>query len=587
MAMGTLFGALLCAIELTGVTGSGLRARAFFDANNVKVGDPMVLTVDFLGEADFRALHPPALSRAVDRRTWRLDDASAKTDTFRDARRLTYRVRPLREGVIWFPSLEFSYVGPDGEARTVRSNDIPVHARGGAQVVVAGMDEGPDGLPDPPALVADVKSCALSDDERFAWRKACASPSADAFAAFSFPEAKMNEARCAILDGNWARALKVYARLEWAVGQTPEMERGIVAALARRFDNPGAELPVWRQVLRPVLRLGWRGRVGVVVGGLASLALLGWLLGRAIRALACVAAALLLALPASAQDIFRQMQQMQERMEQQMQQMRQSVGGFGFHIGEKEPREAVTVTASVATDRGKLQVGEPFEFIVSLEAPRTVSIGEIRMTPSETFGLTVTGPAQNLADGRSKNPSNVVKRLSVPVRYDVPFRGRMSFAIEGMVSGRQSSFGGRFNLTFSNSFRCDTEPIPVDIRPLPSAGQPDDFAGVVSEGLTVLELPDLLRVETNDVVTITYRVRPKGYVPADFLPGWAAFEWSRQADREGKVQEIEYRRFFVADGAPATPVVSISYYDPRKKAYRTATAGGTQLKYVAPAADGK
>lgn len=397
----------------------------------------------------------------------------------------------------------------------------------------------------------------------------------------------MNEARCAILDGNWARALKVYARLEWTIGQTPEIERGIVAALARRFDNPGAELPVWRQVLRPVLRYGWRGRVGVVAGGLAALALLGWLLGRGIRALACLAALLLLALPASAQDIFQQMQQMQERMEQQMQRMRQSVGGFGFHIGEKEPREPVTVTASVATDRKRLQVGEPFEFIVSLEAPRTASIGQISMTPSETFGLTVTGPAQNLPDAKSRNPSNVVKRLAVPVRYDVPFRGKMSFAVEGMVSGRQTSFGGRMSFSFSNSFRCETEPLEIDIRPLPSAGQPADFAGVVSEGLTVLELPDLLRVETNDVVTITYRVKPKGYVPADFLPRGAAFEWSRQTDREGRVQEIEYRRFFVADGAAATPVLSIPYYDPRTKSYKTAKAGGMPLKYVAPAAEGK
>lgn len=270
-----------------------------------------------------------------------------------------------------------------------------------------------------------------------------------------------------------------------------------------------------------------------------------------------------------------------------MQRMRQSFGGFGFRIGEKEVREPVTVTASVATDRERLQVGEPFAFIVSLEAPRTVSIGEIRMTPSEMFGLTVTGPAQNLADGTSGNPSNVVKRLSVPVRYDVPFKGEISFAIEGMASGRHTGFGGRVNMTFSNSFRCDTAPLPVHVRPLPSAGQPDDFAGVVSEGLTVLELPDILRVETNDVVTITYRIRPKGYVPADFLPRGAAFEWARQTDRDGRVQEIEYRRFFVADGAAATPVISIPYYDPRRKAYATATAGGMPLRYVAPAADGK
>lgn len=53
-----LAAALLCVIELLGVSGGELRSRAFFDANNVKVGDPLVLTVDFIGDADFRALHP-------------------------------------------------------------------------------------------------------------------------------------------------------------------------------------------------------------------------------------------------------------------------------------------------------------------------------------------------------------------------------------------------------------------------------------------------------------------------------------------------------------------------------------------------
>ena len=59
---------VLCVIRLVGVTGSDLRARAFFDANNVKVGDPLVLTIDFVGEAEFSDLHPPALAGAVDRR---------------------------------------------------------------------------------------------------------------------------------------------------------------------------------------------------------------------------------------------------------------------------------------------------------------------------------------------------------------------------------------------------------------------------------------------------------------------------------------------------------------------------------------
>ena len=278
---------MLCAIELAGVHGDSLRTRAFFDANNVKVGDPLVLTIDFIGDADFRSLHPPALAKSVARADWKVDDASAKTDTYRNARRLTYRVRPLREGLLWFPALTFSYAAEGGETRTTRSNAIPVHARRGSEVVVAGMAEAIDGetMPAPPPLRTDP-GVALSDDALFAWRKACATPTADAFAAFDFPAARLNEAACAVRDGAWARALSVYSRLEWRIGQTEEVERGIVAALARRFDNPNAELQVWRQILRPVLRFPWPGRVGIVAGAAAAVALLFWLLGRIVRAIA-------------------------------------------------------------------------------------------------------------------------------------------------------------------------------------------------------------------------------------------------------------------------------------------------------------
>ena len=577
---------LVAAIVLQGVTGEDLRARAFFDANNVKVGDPMVLTVDFIGEADFKTLHPPALSKAVDRRDWKLDDVSAKTDTFRDARRLTYRVRPMREGVLWFPALEFEYAGADGEKRFVRANEIPVHAKVGAQVVVEEMGEDANAMPQPPALIKEVASSRsgkdsaspFSDDVMFAWKKALAKPSADAFAAFDFPEAKMNEATCAIRDGNWARALKIYQKLEWRIGQTPEIERGIVAALAARYENPAVELPVWRQVLRPVLRYGWKGRVDLVVGGFALLALVFWLLGRGIRAVACLAVAVGFAASADAQGIFQQMEEQMNRMRQQMQQS--FGGGFSFGFGGEERREAIRVTAKLETSKKMLQVGESFDFIISLEYPKTASVGQVRLNPSETFGLSFTGEVRNLPDAPSSNPTNVVKRLAVPSRYDVPYKGKVAFSVEGMVSGRQTRRG--FSMSFSNSFQADAAPIAVDVKPLASAGQPKDFSGIISEGLRLHETCDILKVGTNDVVTITYRLYPKGYVPADFLPKDAAFEWVRQNDRTGRIAEIEYRRYFVADGAAKTPKLSVSYYDPRTKAYRKVETGGTPLTYVSP-----
>ncbi|MGN0832032.1 MAG: hypothetical protein ACI4RD_00105 [Kiritimatiellia bacterium] len=570
----------LAAIHLVGVTGSELRTRAFFDANNVKVGDPMVLTVDFIGEAEFKDLHPPALARAVDRKDWKVDDVSAKTDTFRDARRLTYRVRPMREGLIWFPALDFTYDGPDGSPRRVRSNAIPVHAKAGAQVAVEELGEAPDAMPQPPALRRDVADASVfaTEDDRFRWRKALAHPTADAFLPFDFPEARMNEATCAIRAGNWARALKLYRQLEWRIGQTPEIEQGIVAALALRYENEAVELPVWRQVFRPVLRYGWPGRAGIAGGVVAVLAALFWLVGRGIRAVACVTIAVGCCCPAAAQGIFQQMEEQMNRMHRQLQ---QAFGGGGLGFGERHVREPVRIAAKLATDRRELQVGEPFEFILSLEYPKTASVGQIRLTPSESFGLVFTGQASNLTDGEPSNPSNVVKRLAVPARYDVPYRGRIAFSIEGMVSGRENRQDGAFSFTFSNSFRCDTDSLLLAVKPLPDAGQPDDFSGIVSEGLRVHETCDILRVETNDVVTITYRLFPNGYVPAEFQPKDVAFEWSRQQDREGRVREIEYRRYFVADGAAKTPELVISYYDPRTKAYEQARTGGTPLRYRA------
>ena len=578
---------LLAAVKLVGVTGGELTTRAYFDVNNAKVGDPLVLTIDFVGDADFTALHPPALSRHVPKEDWKVDDLSAKTETDTKrvggffssrevavARSLTYRVRPMREGVLWFPALEFEYEGPDGEVRTVAANEIPVHAKPGEQVVVKELAVDVEKMPEPPELAEDP-GVALGDDELFAWRKACAEPTADAFRDFRFAAGRMNEATCAIREGQWRRALGIYSRLEWSVGQTPEIERGILAARALKFDNAAAELPVWRVVGRPLLRYAWKGRVGILLGLALGVALLFWLLGRAIRALACVAFALLLVPAASGQGIFEEMERMMEQSRREMQQhMQQMHSSMGMTInGERQ--KPVEIKASVRTEPAELQVGEPFSFVLALETPRSVSIGQVQITPSEMFGLTVVGRVENLTDGVSKNSSNVVKRLSIPVRYDVPFKGKLSFAVTGMVSGRQRA--GNMSFSFSNSFSVDAAPIDVDIKPLPSAGQPDDFSGIISEGLGLSERLDMKKVGTNDVIRITYRLECRGYLPKGWRPEGVAFEIGR-GSRSG-VTAVEWMRYFVADGAAETPRLKVVYYDVKSKEYRKAETGGAHVEY--------
>lgn len=571
---------LLGAIALDGVSGEQLTARASFDANNVRVGDPMMLTIDFVGTADFASLHPPALSKEVDRRTWKVDDFGAKTETYLNARRLVYMVRPMKEGLLEFPALEFTYAGPAeiGVAR-VRTPAIPVHAKAGTQAALAGLEEETEGLPMPDGILVGLDAgpwgtgSRIGDDERFRWRRACADPKADAFAKFDFPEARLNEAACAVAEGSWARALRIYSSLEWRIGQTPAVERGIVAALARRDENPGAELPVWRQALRPVLRFAWPGRVLAVLAAFAAVALVFWLCGRAVRAFAALAFALM-CLSAPAQSMFDSIDQMireqQERMSQMMNSMGMGFGGTGMSINGRQ-QKPVEVKASVRTSKADIQVGETFEFIVALETPRSATIGQVRLNPSEMFGMVLMGKVEQLADGASSNPSNIVRRMAVPVRYDIPFKGPMSFTVEGMVTARQGT--GGISFTFSQSFSASTEPIQVEIRPLPTDGQPADFSGAVGNAFSIRQSIDRNRVETNDVVSVSLTVDYMGYVPMGAFDG----EVERRA---GTPSRILMRRYFVADGSPKVPDQSIVFYDTEKRSYRRLTAPGPALVYV-------
>ena len=598
---------LAAVIELSGVTGSVLRARAFFDANNVKVGDPLVLTIDFLGEADFAALHPPLLAKTLDRRDWKLDDQSAKTDTFSDARRLTYRVRPMREGVLYFPALEFGYQTASG-MRSVKTNLIPVHAKGTAQVVVEELGEADEkGFPKPPELLRET-AAKLDTDEAFRWRKALSHPTADAFTAFAFPEARFNEATAAIKEGNWARALKLYYNLEWRWGQTEAIERGLLAALALKYDNPSVELPVWRTVGRPLLKFAWLGRLSIVVGGVFALVLSLFILRRLIRALAAMVIVIAVVLPTMAEETVEETVITNANGSVTRRVVRRSGNGsssftmtsstttggnggafpgfkgmdsmfdddfFASPFGSRRQRSEVKVAATVAADREAAEVGENFMLVLTLEMPRKYRTGDIRMQFEERPGLVQTGRPYRLDEVIAENPTNKLCRYAFPYRSLQPLTRPIKYTLSTEIP-----LGGFGFFAQAQPITAQGEVKNFTVKPLPAAGKTDDFSGIVSEGLSLVELPDLLKVETNDVITITYKLRAKGYVPGDYLPKDAAFEWVRHPATDGMSVEIEYKRYFVADGAAETPTLEICYYDSKRKTYRKIKSGGTKIKYT-------
>ena len=571
MMLSSICGILLSAITLDGVTGGTLVARTSFDANNVRVGDPMVLRIDFIGQADFTSLHPPALSKVVDSKVWKVDDESAKTDTGEFSRTLIYRVRPMKEGVWRFPRLEFEY-GDGGEGvLKCATREIPVHVKPGMQAALAGLDESQEGLPMPDALVYDVKSVVLSEDEAFRWRKACGKAQAGAFSEFSFPEARLNEAACHIMEGNWAKALKIYSRLEWSIGQTKSVERGIVAALARKTGDGAQELPAWRAAFRPVLRHAWKGRIAVTAGAIAAVSLLFFLAGRLIRMFAVVALVVSLPLSSPAQSIFDEIERMHQQMMQRANSMMNlgSPGAMSMTINGQQ-QEPVEIKAAVSLSTNDVRVGETFRFLVSIESPRSVTIDQIRIPPSEMFGMVVMGGGENLEDGESANPSNRVRRLAVPVRYDVPFKGEMSFRVEGMVNRRQQS--GRSMFSFSQSFAVDSPAISVEIKPLPGDGRPEGFAGIIGSGFKLARFADRTRVETNDVVRLKCVLEyESGFVPLAAIP-------DMEERRPGR---IVWREYFVADGAKEIPEMKLPVYDTAARSYSHVAARKINIEYAA------
>lgn len=610
--LSSIFSVLFAAISLDGVTGDNLRAVATFDANRVRVGDPVILHIDFVGPADYSALHPPEISREVDAAIFKVDDLSARTETYELARRLTYRLRIARPGTHEFPPLTFIYKDRQtGAQRRVSTGAVPIRVRNWTQATLAGLDEETGERPMPDGLVLHYPGVAGGDGE-FAWRRACRCAKADAFVDFDFPEARLNEAACAILEGNWGRALRVYSTLEWRTGQTPAIERGLVAALSLKTDGAAVELPVWRQVCRPVLRFAWLGRMLIVLGVLAALVLLVFLAGRFIRWLAILAVMISIPfLPASAEsspfdrigkrDPFYEMRKLQEQMERQMQRqmqqmerqmrrqsgVRTSVSVNGVPVGGTgEEAGAESLVARLSASRNGVHVGEPFDFVVSIEAPKTMALENIGFRASNLFGMTVTGRISQLADAPVTNrPDRVVHRFLVPVRYDVPIRQNLQFTVNGMMSQSSGRRNGFSFFSFSQSFAVETQVLQLEIKPLPSAGQYSDFDGAVGTSFRMSVKYDHLDAVPDDVITGECTLFYRGFMPDECRPRLSASVGVKNFEpfENGRTEReaVRWKFYLVAsETAKATPVISLRYYNPETKKYHLVECAAQPIRHV-------
>lgn len=142
-----------------------------------------------------------------------------------------------------------------------------------------------------------------------------------------------------------------------------------------------------------------------------------------------------------------------------------------------------------------------------------------------------------------------------------------------------------------------SEPIEIEVLPLPEEGRPNEFSGFVGR-LELAASVDRTEAETNQAVSLIVRMTGEGNVRALPEPNVAVPaefevyppEVSEQVDRGGErisgSRTLEYVLIPRAPGTQTIPSIEMSYFDPARRAYATAASDPITIEVTgAPLAD--
>ena len=122
-----------------GAVGRNVEAKATLDATTCKVGDPLTLTLEIIGGVSISNMRTPVLGLQPELvKDFRVYDDNVKSETLPNGKRFTYRVRPLREGTLEFPSIKIGYYNSERRAyETLTTPPIPIQAKPTTQIATA------------------------------------------------------------------------------------------------------------------------------------------------------------------------------------------------------------------------------------------------------------------------------------------------------------------------------------------------------------------------------------------------------------------------------------------------------------------
>ncbi len=282
-----------------------------------------------------------------------------------------------------------------------------------------------------------------------------------------------------------------------------------------------------------------------------------------------------------------------------------------------------TRTAPQAVQQGQTEAGksniEPDELFVKVTADKStlyqneqviltytiytrvnVNSYEISKLPgapgfwSEEFKLSQQPTVQDqVIAGRHYRKALIRKVALFPTRTGELTVDPLEITCQVQVQESRKRRRDPFDLLFDSPFSryrteerfTETEPLKLNVLPLPSAGKPDSFSGAVGDFNMEVSL-DRTKVTTNDALSMTVRFSGTGNIKLLQEPDFTAppdFESydpkeSVKVNKSGKrvtgSKTFEYVLIPRVPGTSQIPPIEFTYFDPASKSYKTIVKGG-------------
>lgn len=141
----------------------------------------------------------------------------------------------------------------------------------------------------------------------------------------------------------------------------------------------------------------------------------------------------------------------------------------------------------------------------------------------------------------------------------------------------------------SQTRELNSEPVIVDVHPLPDAGKPKDFSGAVGR-FSIAAAVDRAQVKAGEAINLIVTVAGSGNLKAigepalPALEGFRVFETVPSLNLDKKDGRVEGSKVFKTvlvprvSGELTIPPVRLSYFDPQKKQYATAETAPIRIK---------